>query len=117
METHNIRSALDGLAEVEFRRLAAFNNGEVGVFWSASGTSPWERHPEDEELLHVIEGQVEVEVLTDDGSVVTLVEEGSIFVVPRGHWHRHRHVGLVKEMYVTPGHSDMSFADDPRTEP
>jgi len=61
METHNIRSALDGLAEVEFGRLAAFNNGEVGVFWSASGTSPWERHPEDEELLQVIEGQVEVD--------------------------------------------------------
>ena len=116
MEAHDIHSALEGLGEVEFRRLAKFNGGEVGVFWASSGTSPWERHPDDEELLHVVEGQVEIEVLTDEGPVVTLIDEGSIFVVPRGHWHRHRHVGMVKEMYVTPGRSDMSFAEDPRAE-
>ena len=117
MESHDIRSSLEGLGEVEFRRLTAFDNGQVGVFWSSSGTSPWERHPDDEELLYAIEGQVEVEVLTDDGPVVTLLKEGSIFVVPRDHWHRHRHVGVVKEMYVTPGRTEMSFEEDPRTTP
>jgi hypothetical protein len=35
-------------------------------------------------------------------------------VVPRNQWHRHKHDGVVKEMYVTPGSSDMSFAEDPR---
>ena len=116
MEAHNLRAAVDDLSEVEFRSLGSFNTGEVGVFWSSSGESPWERHPDDDELLYIIEGQVELEVLTDDNSVVTRVKEGSIFIVPRGHWHRHRHIGLVKEMYVTPGHSDMSFAVDPRTD-
>jgi len=53
-------------------------------------------------------------VLTDEGSEITTVAAGSVFVVPRGHWHRHRHTGLVKELYLTPGPSDMSFAEDPR---
>ncbi len=116
MDATNIRTSFEGLGEVEFRSLAKFNDGEVGIFWSSSGISPWERHPRDEELLHVIEGQVEIEVLTEGGPVVTFVAEGSIFVVPRNHWHRHRHVGLVKELYLTPGPTDTSFADDPRAD-
>ena len=114
MEAHDIASAFAGLGEVEFRRLASFNGGEVGVFWASSGLSPWERHPDDEEFLQVIEGTVEIEVLTDDASRVTTVDAGSCFVVPRNRWHRHRHTGLVKELYLTPGRSEMSFEDDPR---
>ena len=116
MDATDIRTSFEGLGEVEFRSLAKFNAGEVGIFWSSSGMSPWERHPRDEELLQVIEGRVEIEVLTEDGPVVTLVTEGSIFVVPRNHWHRHRIVGLVKELYLTPGPTDTSLAEDPRTE-
>jgi hypothetical protein len=83
MESQDIRSALDGLGEGEFRRVAAFNYGEVGVLWSSNATSPWERHPDDEELLHTIEGQVEVEVLTDQGSVVTLLKGFDLRRPPR----------------------------------
>jgi quercetin dioxygenase-like cupin family protein len=117
MDAHDIASAFVDLGEVEFRRLAPFNGGEVGVFWASSGVSPWERHPDDEELLQVIEGSVDIEVLGDDGSRITTLEAGSILVVPRGHWHRHRHRGLVKELYLTPGRSEMSFDDDPRAQP
>jgi len=49
MEAHDIAGAFDGLAEVEFKRLSSFNGGEVGVFWAASGVSPWERHPDDDD--------------------------------------------------------------------
>lgn len=115
VEAHNIVSAFADLAEAEFQRLAAFNEGEVGVFWASNGISPWELHPDDEELLQVIEGSVDIEVLTDDGSQITTVGQGSIFVVPRGFWHRHRHTGLVKELYLTPGRSEMSFDEDPRS--
>jgi quercetin dioxygenase-like cupin family protein len=116
MEATNVRASFKGLGELEFRSLARFNEGAVGIYWSSGGISPWERHPHDEELLHIIEGQVEIEVLTDAGSEVTLAREGSIFVVPRNHWHRHRLVGLVKELYLTPGPTDTSFAVDPRVE-
>jgi quercetin dioxygenase-like cupin family protein len=115
MQAHDLASAFTNLSEVEFRRLAVFNAGEVGVFWASSGVSPWERHPDDEEFLQVIEGSVEIEVLGQDGSQVTAVDAGSIFVVPRDHWHRHRHTGPVKELYLTPGRTEMSFEDDPRS--
>jgi quercetin dioxygenase-like cupin family protein len=114
MQAHDIRAAFDGLGEVEFRRLAKFNQGEVGVFWASSGTSPWERHPDDEELLQVIEGEVVITVLTDDAPVDTTVGAGCVFVVPRGLWHRHHHSKKVMELYVTPGVTEHSTAEDPR---
>ncbi|HEY1737626.1 MAG TPA: cupin domain-containing protein [Acidimicrobiia bacterium] len=115
METHDLRSSFDGLGEIEFNELERFCDGTVGVFWAGSGVSPWERHPADEELLFVMEGRVTIEVLTEDDSVEVSIEAGNLFVVPRNRWHRHKHDGVVKELYVTPGTSDMSFADDPRT--
>jgi quercetin dioxygenase-like cupin family protein len=117
MDAQNLRAAVQGLDEVEFKQLFAFNEGAVGVFWSGGGVSPWERHPTDEELLYVIEGRVTIEVLTEDDRFEVGIEEGSAFVVPRNHWHRHKHDGIVKEMYVTPGPSDTSFVEDPRVEP
>jgi uncharacterized cupin superfamily protein len=116
MEAHDIRGTLEGLAEMDFHQLAPFNRGHIGVFWCSSGISPWERHPEDEELLQVIEGEVDIEVLTDDGPVVTTVRAGSLFVVPRGLWHRHRVPGKLKELYLTPGPTESSTAADPRAE-
>jgi hypothetical protein len=47
MEAHDIRGTLDQLPDMEFRQLAPFNRGHVGVFWCTAGTSPWERHPEE----------------------------------------------------------------------
>jgi quercetin dioxygenase-like cupin family protein len=116
MQAHDVKRALTGLGELDFRTLARFNRGSLGIFWASGGTSPWERHPEDEELLQPIEGEVDIEVLTDDGPVVTTVRAGSVFVVPRGHWHRHHLRGLLKELYLTPGPTEHSTADDPRQE-
>ena len=115
MRAHKLVDIVDTLAEVEFKHLPRFNAGGVGVFWSSSGVSPWERHPTDDELLYVIEGRVVIEVLGLDERFEVEVDAGSVFIVPRDHWHRHRHAGLVKEMYVTPGPTDMSFDEDPRT--
>jgi quercetin dioxygenase-like cupin family protein len=117
MQAHDIRASLDGLGELDFRPLAPFNRGMLGVFWSSGGTSPWERHPDDEELLQPIEGEVDIEVLTETGPVVTTVRAGAVFVVPRGHWHRHRHRGLLKELFLTPGPTEHSTAADPRQAP
>jgi quercetin dioxygenase-like cupin family protein len=114
MEARNLAEVVEGLGEVEFEQLFAFNNGGVGVFWASGGVSPWERHPTDEELIYVIEGGVTIEVLTDTDRMDIPIVAGSAFVVPRNHWHRHKHDGVVKEMYVTPGRSDTSFAEDPR---
>ena len=114
MKAHDPMAVVAGLRELEFRELAPFNRGSVGVYWAAGGTSPWERHPDDEELLHVLEGRADVTILTDDGPVVTPLAAGSVLVVPRGLWHRHTLHGTVKELYVTPGATEHSTADDPR---
>ena len=114
MQAHDPKRVLETLPEMEFRELSAFNDGAIGVFWAEGGTSPWERHPDTDELLQVIQGEIVVTVLTDDGPVDTPVPAGSSFVVPRGHWHRQTLHGRVLELYCTPGASEHSTADDPR---
>lgn len=117
MKAHPLLATVDALDEMEFHELAPFNDGHVGVFWSSAGTSPWERHPDDDELLHVLEGEVVIRVMTEGGAVDTTVGVGAAFVVPKGLWHRHVVPERVKELYVTPGASEHSFADDPLSEP
>ncbi len=102
---------------MEFRQLAAFDAGHMGVFWSeAGGPSPWEMHPDCDEMLQVLEGEIEVEVLPPEGGVggKARVEAGSFLVVPRGCWHRQTILKRTKEMYLTPGRSLHSTENDPR---
>jgi mannose-6-phosphate isomerase-like protein (cupin superfamily) len=117
LEAHDPIRVADTLAEMEFRQLAAFGDGGMGVFWSeAGGPSPWEMHPDCDELLQVLEGEIEVEVLPAEGGagVRAHVTAGSLFVVPRGCWHRQWLTARTKELYLTPGRSLHSTGDDPR---
>lgn len=106
------------LAEMEFSTLASFDTGEVGVFWSeAGGPGPWEMHPKADELLHVIDGCAEIEILPSD--VVQApdrikVETGAFLVVPKGLWHRHNMLARSREMYLSPADTLHSHDDDPR---
>ena len=114
---HDPSQVADGLDEMDFRQLAAFNAGHVGVFWSeAGGPSPWEMHPDTEEMLHILEGEIEVEILPQDGGpgTKTRVPSGCFIVLPRGCWHRQTMLGRTKELYLTPGSTRMSRAADPR---
>jgi mannose-6-phosphate isomerase-like protein (cupin superfamily) len=114
MQAHDPQAVVASLGELEFRELAPFDRGTLGVYWATGGTSPWERHPDNDELLLILEGHADIEILTTDGPVVTPVRTGCLIVVPRGLWHRHRLHGRVKELYLTPGPSEHSTADDPR---
>jgi mannose-6-phosphate isomerase-like protein (cupin superfamily) len=119
LKAHDPSAVADRLAEMEFRQLARFDAGHAGVFWSeAGGPSPWEMHPDCDELLQVLQGEIEVEVLPRDGAagVKTRVAAGSFLVVPRGCWHRQNLLARTKEFYLTPGRSLQSFAADPRRE-
>ncbi len=107
----------DALTEMEFRQLARFNEGHAGVFWSeAGGPSPWEMHPDCDEMLQVLEGEIEVEVLPANGGegIKTCVAAGSFLVVHRGCWHRLNLLARTKEFYLTPGRTLHSSQDDPR---
>ena len=125
MKAHDIRGALSAApeltitssttgeeAEAAFPQLASFNEG--GVFVGRySGQPPWERHPQADELLHVLDGEVDVTVLTDDGPVQVTVRAGSIFVVPQGLWHRAVARVAVTLLSATPKPTEVSFAEDP----
>ncbi len=96
------------------KMLAAFNESTIGIV-RFSGRTPWERHPAGDELLHVLDGAVEVVVLTEAGPVQATVPAGSIFVVPRGLWHR-QVAAATTLLFATPTEgSEHSWADDPRT--
>ena len=119
IEVVNPSEELDNANEMDFLEFSKFNSGGSGAFWSnAGGLSPWEMHPECDELLHVIEGKVEIEILPEvsgDGQLIMLTA-GSFIVVPRGCWHRQSILEKTKEYYVTPGPTLHSQADDPRNE-
>ncbi len=95
-------------ADAAFPLLAPFNQGGVYVgTWSGAG--PWERHPEADELLYVLDGDLDVTLLSDDGEVLVSVPAGSIFVVPRGIWHLPVPRATVTLLSATPKPTEVSF--------
>lgn len=123
MKAHDLAQALAGVASgavttaeedaAAFPRLASFGAGAIYV-GRFSGQTPWERHRDADELLHVLAGAVEITVLAPGGAEQVNVAAGSIFVVPRGLWHRQLAEPGVTLLAVTPDNSEISVADDPR---
>jgi mannose-6-phosphate isomerase-like protein (cupin superfamily) len=114
MQIKNILAELDASPAGTFLDVAAFNGNNVGAC-SITGVSPvWEMHPDTDELFHVLEGPFEITLLTDAGSQHHVVHAGSIFVVPQGIWHKPAAPEGVKFMYLTPGETLHSEAEDPR---
>jgi quercetin dioxygenase-like cupin family protein len=94
--------------------LAKMDDHLIGVM-QYSGLSPWERHPDGDELLHALDGEVEVTVLTDEGPVHKTLSKGNVFICPRGLWHRQFSSPSVTMLFATPTRTtEVSFADDPR---
>jgi uncharacterized cupin superfamily protein len=89
----------------------AFNGGMISL-GRFSGRSPWERHPDGDELVHVLDGEVEITVVTDSGPVATSVRAGSVFIVPRGRWHRQLARASVTQFGATVGGTDHSDSED-----
>lgn len=117
LQTFDPVKVLDNSNEMDFLEMAKFDAGSIGTFWSEpGGTSPWEMHPDCDELLHVMEGHVSLEVLPTNGdaSVIQNIETGAYCVVPKGCWHRQTLVKRTQEMYVTPGKTLHSNSADPR---
>jgi len=124
---HDLRAALNGLPELAIassttaeeaaaavRPIASLDQCTLGVM-RYSGLTPWERHPDGDELLHPLEGEVDVTVLTDSGPTHVTVRAGSVFVCPRGLWHRQLPRPAVTMFFGTPTENEeISWAEDPR---
>lgn len=116
IETHDLREAAKDLPPMELRRLGALERATIGLF-RFSGKGPWERHPDGDELIVVLDGGGEITVLEEEASEPVRAElcPGKLFVCPRGLWHRPVATPSMTALYVTPlAGSEHSWADDPR---
>ena len=88
----------------------------TGVYaGSFEGESPWERHQNGDEMVQVLAGSARVSVLTETGRTELEMSEGMITIVPKGCWHKFFAPDGVTVMTMTPGPTDHSTAEDPRT--
>jgi mannose-6-phosphate isomerase-like protein (cupin superfamily) len=125
MKSNDVQAVLATISEEEAtlargdpsRIFAELNECAVGAV-RFSGKPPWERHPAGDELLHVLEGELAVTLLAPEGRIEVMLRPGSVFVVPRGLWHRSDPHGAVSMLFVTPTRGgEESSADDPRETP
>ena len=66
--------------------------------------SNWERHPEGDEIVCLIDGDVTFVLDAEDGAqTVRLSDSGAYLVVPRGTWHTARVAAPSRLLFVTAG--------------
>src|SRR5258708_20244109 len=70
-----------------FATLTPFRDGNI---FSAkfSGNGAWERHPNGDELVQVVEGETKFHIITDEGKQTHTLKAGMLVIVPHGAWHR-----------------------------
>lgn len=99
-----------------FVTLTPFRDGNV---YSAkfSGRAAWERHPNGDELVQIIDGATTVDIITDDGRQSVELSAGMTVVMPQGAWHRFHAPNGVSIVTVTPRPTEHLTVDveDPRT--
>gem|GEM_PF-231136 len=101
-------------AKEAFAVLAPFRDG--GIFaGSFSGESPWERHQNGDELVHILDGATTLTIMTANGPQSFTMTAGMIIVVPQGHWHRFHAPDRVTVLTATPQPTDHTFSEEPRT--
>jgi mannose-6-phosphate isomerase-like protein (cupin superfamily) len=99
-----------------FATLAPFRDGNI---FSAkfSGDGAWERHPNGDELVQIVEGSATLHLMTDDGPRSYAVSAGMVVIVPQGTWHRFHAPEGVGLLTATPKPTEHLTVDvdDPRT--
>lgn len=114
MEVKDVLGVLGASPAGSFLTLAQFNGAGVGAC-DITGVSPvWEMHPDTDELFYIIEGEFEMTLLLDDETRHCVAGAGSLFVVPKGVWHKPAAPNGAKFIHLTPGRSEHSDAEDPR---
>lgn len=105
MEIKNIVDVLTSEPEGSFLDIAQFNEHNFGVC-SIVGISPvWEMHPDTDEFFHIVEGEAVFTLLETSGEKEYRASAGSVFVVPKGIWHKPGSPDGMKFLYFTPGES------------
>jgi len=101
--------------EGAFAKLAPYRDAVfTGKF---AGESAWERHPNGDEIVQIVDGATTLHVMTADGPQSFALKAGMVAIVPQGAWHRLEAPDGVSLMTATPQPTEpLTVAvDDPRT--
>jgi mannose-6-phosphate isomerase-like protein (cupin superfamily) len=102
--------------EGAFARLAPYRDSAINIA-KFSGEGPWERHPNGDEIVQVVDGATTFHIMMEDGPQSHALKAGMVLIVPQGVWHRFEAPDGVTLMTTTPQPTThLTFAiDDPRT--
>ena len=99
-----------------FATLAPFRDGNI---FSAkfAGHGAWERHPNGDELVQVVDGSTRLHIITEEGPQSYTLRAGMVVIVPQGAWHRFHSPEGVSLVTATPKPTEHLTVDvaDPRT--
>ncbi|MGH1488841.1 MAG: cupin domain-containing protein [Acidimicrobiales bacterium] len=88
-----------------YAALATYRDG--GVFAAHyAGSSSWERHPNGDEIVLVLQGHTTLILLIDAEEVAYELSPMEFLIVPQGLWHRFETPDAVKVVSVTPQPTD-----------
>ncbi|MGD1917578.1 MAG: cupin domain-containing protein [Pleurocapsa sp.] len=127
MHTHNLEALIAHIPlldlennptqvemESSFMNLGSFDDGSV-FLGKWSGQTPWELHPDGDEFLLILEGNLIVTLLQEDCSQEILVDKGTTCIIPREVWHRTQADSPVTLLAIIGSrHGAVSVAKDPR---
>ena len=102
--------------EGAFARLAPYRDGAIFTAKFA-GDGAWERHPNGDEIVQIVDGATTLHIMTDAGPQSLSLKAGMMAIVPQNTWHRFEAPDGVSLMTATPQpteHLTVSV-DDPRT--
>ena len=99
-----------------FVTLTPYRDGNI---YSAkfSGRAAWERHPNGDELVQIVDGATSVDIIVDGKMETHQLAAGMTVVVPQNAWHRFHAPNGVSIVTATPRPTEHLTVDveDPRT--
>jgi mannose-6-phosphate isomerase-like protein (cupin superfamily) len=99
-----------------FATLSPFRDGNI---FSAkfAGDGAWERHPNGDELVQVVDGSTILHIMTEEGPQSYALGAGMVVIVPQGAWHRFHSPEGVSLVTATPKPTEHLTVDveDPRS--
>jgi mannose-6-phosphate isomerase-like protein (cupin superfamily) len=99
-----------------FVTLTPYRDGNI---YSAkfAGRAAWERHPNGDELVQIVDGATSVDIIADGKIETHQLTAGMTVVVPQGAWHRFYAPNGVSIVTATPRPTEHLTVDieDPRT--
>jgi len=127
-DVHDLKAELAGLTPLMGRtpktsasekarsivRIAPYRDGAIFLA-KFSGTSNWERHPQGDEIVQVVEGETILHLITPEGPRSFTLSAGMLVVVPRNAWHKFESEKGVSVMTATPQPTEHVDVEDPRT--